>query len=128
MTAPNTMKPAQLARLIGTPDAPALVDICIDEDFAQDPRLIPTSFRHPFTQIEELLPNLQGRKTVVICQKGKKLSQGAMALLRTQGVDAEVLEGGIFGWRDFGGTLLQRIACPHVAGFGSHDTAPKLIG
>ena len=126
MTAPNTMKPAQLARLIGTPDAPALVDIGIDEDFAQDPRLIPTSFRHPFTQIEELLPNLQGRKTVVICQKGKKLSQGAMALLRTQGVDAEVLEGGIFGWRDFGGTLLRADRLPARGGLRVTRRRPKV--
>lgn len=126
MTAPNTMKPAQLARLIGTRDSPALVDICIDEDFAQDPRLIPTSFRHPFTQIEELLPNLQGRKTVVICQKGKKLSQGAMALLRTQGVDAEVLEGGIFGWRDFGGTLLWADRLPARGGLWVTRHRPKV--
>lgn len=126
MTAPNTMKPAQLARLIGTPDAPALVDICIDEDFVQDPRLIPTSLRHPFKQIEELLPNLQGRKTVVICQKGKKLSQGAMALLRTQGVDAEVLEGGIFGWRDSGGTLLSADRLPARGGLWVTRHRPKV--
>jgi len=126
MTAPNTMKPAQLARLIGKPDAPALVDICIDEDFAQNPRLIPTSFHHPFKQIEELLPNLQERKTVVICQKDNKLSQWAMALLRIQGVDAAVLEDGIFGWRDFDGALLSSDRLPARGGLWVTRHRPKV--
>ncbi len=112
MTAPNTIASAQLARLIGTPNAPVLIDICIDDDFAEDPRLIPTARRYPFKQIETLVPELQGRKTVVICQKGKKLSQGAMALLRSHGVDAEVLEGGIYAWRDFGGAMVPAAALP----------------
>lgn len=112
MTAPHTITPAQLARLIGTPEAPVLIDICIDDDFNEDPRLIPTAVRHPFKHIETLVPDLKGRRVVVICQKGKKLSQGAMALLRTHGINAEVLEGGIFGWRDFGGPLLPASALP----------------
>ncbi len=112
MTAPNTITAAQLARLIGTPEAPVLIDICIDDDFNEDPRLIPTAIRHPFKQIETLVPDLQRRKVVVICQKGKKLSQGAMALLRAHGIDAEVLEGGIFGWRDFGGPLVPASVLP----------------
>lgn len=112
MTAPNRITPAQLARLIGTPDAPVIIDICIDEDFAEDPRLIPTSFRYPFKQIEDLAPQLSALKTVIICHKGKKLSQGAAALLRSHGVSAEVLEGGIVGWRAFGGALIPAQALP----------------
>ena len=112
MTAPNTITPAQLARLIGTPDAPLIIDICIDEDFAEDPRLIPTSFRHPFKQIENLAPQLGARRTVIICHKGKKLSQGAAAVLRSHGVSAEVLEGGIVGWRAFGGALIPAQTLP----------------
>ena len=80
MPSPNMISPQQLSRLIGTPDCPVLIDICIDEDFAEDPRLIPTAFRHPFDRIGDLALTLSGRKTVVICQKGKKLSQGAAAI------------------------------------------------
>ena len=112
MTAPNTITPAQLSRLIGTPDAPAIIDICIDEDFAEDPRLIPTSFRHAFKEIETLAPNPQSRKVIIICHKGKKLSQGAAALLRSHGVHAEVLEGGIVAWRAFGGALVSASTLP----------------
>ena len=35
----------------------------------------------------------------MICQQGTSLSQGAAALLRDQGVPAEVLEGGFEAWR-----------------------------
>ena len=126
MTAPNTMTSAQLMRLIGTPDAPVLIDICIDEDFAEDPRLIPTSFRHPFGRIEELVESLQNRKAVMICHKGKKLSQGAMALLRCHGVDAESLEGGILAWREAGGPLLRSDVLPKRGGFWVTRHRPKI--
>lgn len=94
----NEISTPQLTRLIGTPDAPVLVDVRIDADFAADPRLIPTSFRWPFARILDLAPELGGRRVVVICQRGKKLSQGAAALLRTAGVAAELLAGGVVAW------------------------------
>jgi len=98
MPALNSITPSQLIRLIGTPDCPVLIDICIDEDFALDPRLIPTSRRHPFGQIETLVPKLQDRQAIIICQKGRKLSQGAAALLRSHSVKADYLEGGHQAW------------------------------
>lgn len=87
----------ELAPLIGTPDAPDLIDVCIDEDFAEDPRLIPGARRWPFAKVGELAPTLTGR-TIVICQKGLKLSQGVAAWLRTDGVDAAALTGGMVAW------------------------------
>lgn len=100
MPSPNEITSAQLSRLIGTPEAPVLVDLCIDEDFALDPRLIPTAFRHPFTDIESLVSQLQQRRVVVYCQKGKKISAGTAAVLRSHGIPAEILLGGQFAWRD----------------------------
>ena len=47
----NTITPAQLARLIGTPDAPALIDVRLPEDVAADPFLVPASRLHPHNQI-----------------------------------------------------------------------------
>ena len=91
MSSPTEIKISQLARLIGTPNCPIIVDICIDEDYEADPRFIPGAFRHPFTDIESLAPRLLGHKTVVTCQRGIKLSQGASALLRTHGCDVEYL-------------------------------------
>lgn len=95
----NEITPAQLLRLIGTPECPALVDVCIDDDFAADPYLIPGAFRHDFRDLPGLVARLNGRACVVACQKGRKLSQGVAAWLRGEGIAAQVLEGGMMAWR-----------------------------
>lgn len=100
MAAPNEITAPQLLRLIGTPDAPVIVDISIDEDFADDPYLVPGSFRHAHTDLPGLIARLDGQPCVVICQKGIKLSQGLVARLRNDGHRAEYLSGGMHGWRD----------------------------
>lgn len=93
-----TISAAQLARLIGTPECPVLVDIRTDDDFAAIPRLIPGAMRHPFDRVGDLAPTLSGRAVVVMCKRGLKLSEGAAALLRCDGIAAETLEGGILAW------------------------------
>ncbi len=108
----NTISPKNLMRLIGAPAAPILIDVCIDADFEDDPRLIPTARRHPHDRILNLLDDLRGHRTVIICQKGKKLSHGAAALLRSEGIEAEALEGGNFAWRDAGLPLVPVDAIP----------------
>ena len=54
MPGQNMIAPETLMTRIGAPDAPVLIDVCIDEDFALDPRLIPGAFRHPFAEVEAL--------------------------------------------------------------------------
>lgn len=100
MPAPNSITPKQLFRLIGTPQSPILIDICMDADFEADPYLIPGSIRHPAKDIEGLVNLIGDRPAVVICQKGKKLSQAVVSWLRGEGVHAEYLAGGMFAWRD----------------------------
>ncbi len=135
MPAFTEIPPAQLMRLIGSAEAPFLVDVCSDEDFNQDPFLVPTAVRRPFTSLQQITDLARGRHTVVICQKGKKLSHGVAAQLRSQGMSAEVLSGGNLGWKaanlprcdvsalptvQFGGSKwvtrhrpkIDRIACP----------------
>ncbi|MEM6636008.1 MAG: chromate resistance protein ChrB domain-containing protein [Pseudomonadota bacterium] len=103
MSAPNQITPKQLLRLIGTPDCPRLIDIRTPEDFASDPFLIPASERFDHTDPQALSTALRGDRTVIICQKGKKLSQGLASFLQGAQVPAEVLQGGMFGWRDLDG-------------------------
>jgi rhodanese-related sulfurtransferase len=92
--------PNQLMRLIGTSEAPVVLDLRLPEDLAADALLIPTAICHQFT---ELTPAAwQGRPVVVVCQRGRKISQGAAALLRLAGVRAEVLTGGMDAWRAAG--------------------------
>jgi rhodanese-related sulfurtransferase len=94
MSAFGTITALQLHRLIGTPDAPAIIDVRDAEDFAADPRLLPCALRAAHETVTDLAPALAGRAVVVVCQKGLKLSEGAAAMLRTLGIAAEVLEGG----------------------------------
>jgi len=112
MPAPTEITVPQLSRLLGTPAAPTVIDVRIDEDFSLDPDLIPTARRHPFRQVIELVAELRGRQVVVYCQKGKKISQGAVALLRDQGIHAETLEGGHFAWRDAGEMRVPATSIP----------------
>lgn len=113
MPSPNEITPTQLMRLIGTTAAPTIVDVCIDDDFAADPRLIPTSIRASHRDLPALLQRLNG-PTVVICQKGKKLSQGVAAYLRHEGIAAEYLQGGVYGWRDAGLPLIPAATLPEA--------------
>ena len=99
MQSPNEILPAQLLRKIGLPDAPALVDVSTDVDFSADPLLIPGAFRHSHADIDGLRQSLGDRDAIVICQKGRKLSQGVAALLRSRGLNAQYLQGGNHGWR-----------------------------
>jgi rhodanese-related sulfurtransferase len=108
----NTISPEKLARLIGRPDSPVLIDVQTDEDFAADPRLVPGSVRRSFASVPDWAPELTGRSAVVICQKGLKLSEGVAAWLRHHGVPAEALEGGALAWANAGRPMVPVAKLP----------------
>jgi rhodanese-related sulfurtransferase len=107
MAMPDTITVPQLARLIGTPDAPAIVDVCVNDDHASDPRMIPASVRRDHRTVSSWAGDYAGRSAVVICQRGQKLSQGVAAWLRHVGASAESLEGGFEAWVESKGMLVQ---------------------
>lgn len=115
---PTTVSLDSLARRIGTPDCPVLIDVRIDEDFAADPHLLPGALRLPHREIAGKSDQFRDQPVVVYCQKGLKLSMGATATLREAGVDAVTLEGGQFAWRDAGLPMLSfsRMPEPDVTG------------
>jgi rhodanese-related sulfurtransferase len=98
MSSIKTISVDKLARLIGTPKCPVVVDVRTDEDFDLDPRLIPGSVRRGATTAADWAYEFAGRSVVVACQKGKKLSEGAAAWLRHEGASAENLAGGTDAW------------------------------
>jgi len=102
MASPTQITVSQLEKRIGLPDAPTIIDVCIDEDFEDNGGLIPGSFRHSFSDIASIVPLVTDKKVVVACHKGLKLSQGAAAILRSHGVEAETLEGGNVAWIEAG--------------------------
>ncbi|SFS56213.1 hypothetical protein SAMN04488040_0961 [Sulfitobacter marinus] len=105
MAALNGITVPQLLRLIGTTDAPVLVDICTDSDFNEDPYLIPGAIRHTHKDVAGLKDILAGRPCVIICARGIKLGQGLAARLRADGIAAEYLAGGMQAWRDHPDTV-----------------------
>ena len=102
MPGPFSITPAQLSRQIGLPDAPLILDVRTDDDFAADPHLVPASRRLPHTVVDATAASLPQGRVIVICQRGKKLSEGASAMLRLHGRDAEILDGGFEAWRTAG--------------------------
>jgi rhodanese-related sulfurtransferase len=102
--------PIQAMRLIGTPDAPVLFDVRVAEDLDTLPQLIPTSRLVPHDQIAGL-SDPSGR-AIVTCMRGRKLSEGAAAILRAKGWQAEVLEGGTEAWAAAGLPMLPRFLLP----------------
>jgi rhodanese-related sulfurtransferase len=102
MPSPNVITADKLARLIGRPDCPAIVDVRIDPDFDADPRLVPGSVRRSHRDVAAWTAQFAGRSAIVVCQKGLKLSHGTAAWLRHAGVPADVLEGGALAWAEAG--------------------------
>jgi rhodanese-related sulfurtransferase len=98
MSAPNAIKSEKLARLIGTPATPAIVDVRAQEDFEADPRLIPGALKKSHQTVSEWGKALAGTSVIVVCHHGAKLSEGTAAWLRQLGADAVALEGGFVDW------------------------------
>lgn len=107
MPGPDIITAAQLMRLAGTAEAPIIVDVRTEEDFAKDPRSLPAAVRRDFRTAASWVGDFAGRNVAVVCQRGLKLSQGVAAWLRHAGTPAEALEGGFEGWAATGGLLVK---------------------
>jgi rhodanese-related sulfurtransferase len=112
MTSLSSISTSQLARRIGLPDSPLILDVRTAEDHAADPRLIPGSRRASHANAGDWTAEWRGRQLVVSCQKGRKLSEGVAAWLRHHGAEAEVLEGGHLAWAAAGQPLFRAERLP----------------
>jgi rhodanese-related sulfurtransferase len=108
----NAISSDKLLRLIGTANAPALVDVRDDAVFASDPHLLPGAVRRDPAAIASWASALAGRAAVVLCEAGGARSAGVAALLRNEGCDAEILEGGHAAWRGAGLPLVPEALLP----------------
>ncbi len=111
MPAPDAISCDQLARLLGTPKSPILLDVRRDAVRAEDPRLVPGARvleEHDLAprRLSALARELAG-PVVVICAEGHRLSQGTAAWLRHEGVQAEYLLGGQAAWTASGLPLID---------------------
>ena len=107
MPMPDAITASQLSRLIGTPDAPVVIDVRTEEDVAADPRFLPTTARRDHRSVGSWANDYAGRSVAVTCLRGGKLAQGTAAWLRHAGARAEFLEGGFDGWVEANGLLVS---------------------
>ncbi|PZO02734.1 MAG: sulfurtransferase [Hyphomicrobiales bacterium] len=112
MSSNLSISTAQLSRLVGLPDAPVIIDVRIPDDVAADPRILPNADHRAHEDVADWAGAYAGRRVVVSCQRGLKLSEGVAAWLRHQGIAAENLAGGFEAWRDAGNLLLRSEKLP----------------
>lgn len=107
-----SISPDSLARLIGSPEGPALVDVCADEDFSADRRFIPRAVRRDFASVVQWAADFVGDGAIIIDKTGAKISQGVAAWLRHTGADALTLEGGHEAWAKASLPLIPEFKLP----------------
>jgi len=107
MPALNSISPGKLFRLIGTPASPTIIDVRPDGD-----GLIPGARRYAADDVARWAGTIQRRSVVVVCVKGEEKGAGVAAWLRHEGVNAEVLEGGIEGWTDANQPVVNETLIP----------------
>jgi len=112
MSSLNSISIEKLARLIGTPKCPALIDVCTDEDFAVNPFMLPGAVHRSYADAPEWAHEWVGQTVLAICQKGQKLSHGVAAWLRHSGIVADALEGGFLAWSQAGLPVVTKAKLP----------------
>jgi rhodanese-related sulfurtransferase len=107
MPALNSITAEKLARLIGTPGGPVLIDIRQD-DLAER---IPGAVIRSAASVALWSASLAARTVVVIDADGSE-AHAIAAWLRSEGVSAEMLEGGHAAWVAAGCPLLDTTHLP----------------
>lgn len=118
MPAPETITVAQLTRLIGTPEAPSIIDVRSEADRISDPRFVLASTFRADDKVPAWAADYTGQAVAVVCQLGHKLSQGVAAWLRQAGAHAEYLEGGSRLGRKSEACWCSQRPCPRATSRG----------
>jgi len=103
----NVISVDTLARLIGTNAAPVLIDL--REEATE---LIPAALPRRAEQMIEWAGGLSGTSVVVACEGGGERGAGVAAYLRSEGISAEMLDGGFAAWRAAGLPLVDAAKLP----------------
>jgi rhodanese-related sulfurtransferase len=126
-----TVSSSELYSRLGTASAPVLIDVRRHDPFLADDRLIIGAYHRGPADVEHWRTELpDGRSVVAYCDDGGQPSQSVASALRSAGIDAAYIEGGISSWKHSGlptrkrvGTIgnrwvtrehpkIDRIACP----------------
>src|SRR3546814_3648248 len=115
----TAISPDVLILSVGTADFPVVVDVRRRGVYDADTAVLPTARWHDHRAALDWGRALQpGRPTVVYCVHGHQVSLSAVCLLRSLGLDARFLEGGIEAYRAAGGPTIRKAALPRPPGEG----------
>jgi rhodanese-related sulfurtransferase len=115
-SASYSISPHDLWTLMGSANAPQLIDLRRREIYDASAGVLPTAAWQDFAAVEQWSLKLDRKRPVVLsCKQGKELSQAPTAYLRGEGFDAHVLAGGYAAWSEAGlpqiaRTTLERFA------------------
>lgn len=115
------IQPKDLWPMLGTASAPRIFDVRREGRYAAAERIIPGARWRDHKRAAEwgaLVP--QATQIVVYCEHGHQLSQSATAVLRSRGIRASCLSGGIDAWTAAGLPTLRKAALP-----GRHEQEPS---
>lgn len=105
--------PEQLWSSMSGADAPRIFDVRRRDAFDTDDHVVPGALWRRRERITESAASpAADRAVVVYCVHGHQVSQSATAVLRSRGVDARVLRGGIDAWKAAGLPTLRRSGLP----------------
>jgi rhodanese-related sulfurtransferase len=111
-----SITPKDLWHLIGTADAPQLIDVRRRDIYKTTPGVLPASIWQEPTELRQWIGTLDAaRLFVVACKAGKELSQFITAELRGAGYNAAMLEGGSFAWSDASLPMVDRATLARFA-------------
>ena len=101
------LSPEALMTLLASGSPPLVIDVRKPEAFRAEPATIPGAiWRDPFALADWAGELPGGRAVVVYCVHGHEVSRNAREALRRQGFDAELLTGGLEGWKAAGGRVV----------------------
>jgi Fe-Mn family superoxide dismutase len=88
------------ARALLDEPAVAVVDARMEDDYAMQPSVLPGARHFPPKKLDALASAIPaGSKALVYCAYGFEIGRTAAQRLRSHGVDAVVIRGGIAAWR-----------------------------
>jgi rhodanese-related sulfurtransferase len=111
-----SISPKDLWHLIGTADAPQLVDVRRQDFYAKSPQLLPGAIWRDAGKVHQWSAELdRTRPMVAACKAGHEMSQTTIAQLRADGFDARVLEGGYQAWETAGLPIVAKAQLDRIA-------------
>lgn len=105
----DTITAVELQSRLAKNDPIVLIDVRRKSDVTADPALIPGAVWRDPESVSSWAGTVSPEQEVVIyCVRGGSVSKATLETLRTAGLNATYVEGGLAAWKDNGGGLAPR--------------------